>query len=131
MTFSVEGAIGDAVERLTTQAGAVLVLVLAAFGTLGTAAGQDIARGVVEFVLNELEGAPWRDDLTAEQLEALESVEAELEAAVAELPLALGLAFTLALLACAYVAATADDSADADAPRRDSPGEYSSRDDGW
>jgi hypothetical protein len=91
MTFSTEDAIGDAIDRLTTQAGAVLVLALALFGTIRTAAGQDITRGIVETILEELETAEWRDDLGPEGVEALETVESELEGAIADLPLALGL----------------------------------------
>lgn len=105
MSFKTGEVLGDAVDRLTTSAGAVLIGGIALFGILRTAAGQDITRGVLEWVLDQLETAGFRDDLGPQQLEALESVEAELEAHIAELPLALGLSPGLAagLWLLAYV----------------------------
>jgi hypothetical protein len=91
MTFTVEDAFSEAVERLTTQAAAVLATAMVLFGLLQTAAGQDIYEGVVERILDALADAEFRSELGPEELDALETVETELEASISELPLALGL----------------------------------------
>lgn len=56
MGFQTEEVVSDAIDRLRTQAGAVLVGGLTLFSVVRTAAGQDIARGVIDAVLEELEG---------------------------------------------------------------------------
>lgn len=91
MTYNLKETFGGSIDRLTTQAGAVLIAGLALFSTLRTAAGQDIFAGIVERILDELSSADFRDDLGPNQLSYVEQVEAELEAEVADLPLALGL----------------------------------------
>ena len=88
MSFTVGGVLKDAVERLTTSAGAVLIAALTVVGIIQTAAGQEIVRGVLERFRAELQNPEVRDQLTAEQLEMAET---EIDAAMAELPLALGL----------------------------------------
>jgi len=105
MAIDVEESIDEAIQRLTTRAGGVLIAGLTLFGVLRKAAGQDIARAIGEAILSELESAAFRDDLAADQLEALEAAEAELEGILAELPLALGLSpgAALAVWLLAYV----------------------------
>lgn len=91
MKFSVGDAFSEAIERLTTQAGAILIAGITLFSVLRTGAGQDIYSGIVERILSELQRSEFRSDLGPEQLEAVESAEAELEASIADLPLSLGL----------------------------------------
>jgi hypothetical protein len=91
MTIDVEASIDEAIERVTTRAGGVLIAVLTLIGVLRAAAEQDIARSIGESVISALEDAAFREELTAEQLQTLENAEAELEATLADLPLALGL----------------------------------------
>lgn len=91
MTFTVDGVFSEAVERLTTQAAAVLAAAMVLVGLLQTAAGQDIYEGVVERILDALADAEFRSELGPEELDTLETVETELESSVSDLPLALGL----------------------------------------
>ncbi len=105
MTFTVGQTFKEAIDRLTTQAAAVIIAGLAVFGIIRTAAGQDIYTGIVEGILDSLETADFREDLGPNATEALESAEAELEASIAELSLALGLSPSIAavLWLIAYV----------------------------
>jgi len=91
MSFTVGEALSGAVDRLTTSAGALLIGGLALFGIVRTGAGQDVYRGIVEEILDELEGADFRDNLGPQQTDALETAEIAMEESIAELPLALGL----------------------------------------
>lgn len=90
-SFEIGTVFGDSVERIATSVGALLIAGIAFFGVVRTAAGQDIARGTLEWILAELEDPELREQLGPEQLEALEAAETELNAVLADLPLALGL----------------------------------------
>lgn len=105
MTFSVGQTFSEAIDRLTTQVAAVIIGGLALFGIIRTAAGQDIYAGIVESILDALATADFREDLGPNATETLETVEADLEASIAELPLALGLSPSIAavLWLIAYV----------------------------
>lgn len=91
MSFNVTDSFREAIERLSTSAGAILVVGLAFFGTIRTAAGQDITAGIAERILTELQDPEFRDQLGPQQTEAVETVEMEIESFIADLPLALGL----------------------------------------
>lgn len=88
MSFDAGDVLTDAVDRLTTGAGAVLVGGLALFGIVRTVAEQDIARALLEWVLAELDDPAVREELGPEEYE---TIRGELEAVLADLPLALGL----------------------------------------
>jgi hypothetical protein len=90
MTFAIDEVFSEAVERLTTQAAAVLATATVLFSLLRTAAGQDIYRGIAERILDALADAEFRSELGPEELDAVETVETELEASISDLPLALG-----------------------------------------
>ena len=91
MSFTVGDSISDAVERLTTSAGAALIAGLTVAGIVQTAAEQDIARGFLEWVLDQLADPEFRDELSASELESVELVEEAINTYIAELPLAFGL----------------------------------------
>lgn len=88
MTFNVSDTVAEAVDRLTTSAAAVLIAALTVVGVLQTAALQDILRGFLEWMLVQLEDPEVRAELTASEIETLEE---QINAYIAELPLALGL----------------------------------------
>ena len=94
----------DAVERLTTSAGAILVVAMTVVGVVQTAALQDILRAFLESMLDVLDDPEFREELSASDLETLES---QIDAALADLPLAMGLSPTAAALVwlLAFVAA--------------------------
>lgn len=95
-------AIGDVVERsfdrLTTTAGILIVGALGVVGVAQTVVMQDVVRGILEGVLGILDDPALRADLTAEQLEAIESAEQGIESTIADMPLALGIDPWLAAL---------------------------------
>lgn len=91
MNFSISDVAQRGFDRLSTPVGGVIVAVLAVVGIGQTAVWQDLIRNAVETILEELETAEWRDELTSEQLEMLELFEESLESVLDELHLALGL----------------------------------------
>lgn len=91
MTFTATESIRGAIDRMATQAGALLVAGLSLFGTLRAAAGQDIYAGIVERVLRELAERNVRDTLGPEGTDTLDTIESELVSSATDLPLALGL----------------------------------------
>lgn len=95
MTFDVGNVLSDAFERLTTRAGAILVVGLTIVGIVRTAAIQDLVRTFLEWFRDQLEDPEIRDQLTAEEVE---TIEREIDTTLSELPLALGLSPELAAL---------------------------------
>lgn len=98
MTFDIGTVLNEAAERLATSAGAILVGGLALFGIVRAAAAQDVVRGVFERLLEIFADPEFRAELGPEELQALEDAERAIEAALAELPLALGLSPGVAAL---------------------------------
>lgn len=98
MNFSVGDVAQRGFDRISTPIGAVVVAALAVIGIGQTAVWQDLVRNAVESILEELETAEWRDELTSQQLETLELVEETLESFLDELHLALGLDASVAWL---------------------------------
>lgn len=88
MTFNVSDTVAETVERLTTSAAAVLIAALTVVGVLQTAALQDILRGFLEWTLELLNDPEVSAELTASEIE---TAEAQINAYISELPLALGL----------------------------------------
>jgi len=91
MSINVGDSLKGALERLTTSAAGILLLGLTLFGVVRAAATQDLIRALIERILTEFQNPDFRADLDASQLEALETVEAEFQTFINDLPLALGL----------------------------------------
>ncbi|PSP27524.1 hypothetical protein BRC65_05190 [Halobacteriales archaeon QH_2_65_14] len=91
MEFDIGDVVNDGFERLATSVGAVVIVGWALFGIVRTAAGQDVFRAGLERLLEVFENPEFRDQLNPEQLQAVEELETEINASLADLPLALGL----------------------------------------
>jgi hypothetical protein len=91
MTFTATDSIRGAIDRMATQAGALLIAGVALFGTLRAAAGQDIYAGIAERILREITRRDLRAELGPEGTEILDTVQSELIESATDLPLALGL----------------------------------------
>lgn len=88
MTFDVVDVAKDAIDRLATGVGAVVVLGLAAFGVVQTAGWQDLARAAAERLRAQLTTPEARAELTDAQVAEIQQ---GIDAFIAELPLAFGL----------------------------------------
>lgn len=95
MEFSVGNVLGDAVDRLTTTTGAVLIAGLAVFGLVQSAGSQTFSQRLLERLAAAVDDPAARELLSPEQVDVLLS---EMETAAAELPLALELGTVPALL---------------------------------
>ncbi|QRV14381.1 hypothetical protein JMJ58_15765 [Haloterrigena salifodinae] len=88
MAFNVGNTVSEAVDRLTTSAAAVLIAALTVIGVAQTAALQDILRGFLEWTVEMLHDPEVSGELSASEIETAEE---QINAYIADLPLALGL----------------------------------------
>lgn len=88
MAIDVGTTVGEALERVTTAAGAVLVALFAVVGTLWNVALQDLLRETSEQILADIRAYETAD---AEVEQALRDLETSLEQTQSELHLAVGL----------------------------------------
>lgn len=91
MTFDLGDVLGRGVDRLTSAAGAIMIVALGIVGVAQTIVIQDLIRAFLEGLLSILDDPAFREGLTAEQLSTLDEAESDIESAIADLPLALGL----------------------------------------
>lgn len=88
MSFNVGDTASDAVERVTTSAAGVLIAGLTLVGVAQTAALQTILSGFLEWMIEVVNDPEFNEELSASEVETIEE---ELNAAIANLPLALDL----------------------------------------
>lgn len=91
MSFDVGTVLNQAIERVATSVGAIVIGGLALTGFVRTVAGQDLVRALLERLLSELRREEFREGMGPEQLEAVEEAERAIETYLAELPLAMGM----------------------------------------
>lgn len=132
MSFTVSDVVTDAIDRLTTAAGALLIAALAVAGVVQTAGWHDLFRAAAERLLALLESPEAQAELTPGQITAAEEA---IELFIADLTLALGLgpALAAALVLLGYVLAlvVVVFLIDAIALGRSSPGELGVERVGW
>lgn len=91
MSFSVGGVVSDTIDRIATQAGALLIGVITLIGVVQTAAWQDITTGILERVQAEITDPERQAGWTSESVEQANEIDAMIDEYIADLPLALGI----------------------------------------
>ena len=76
---------------MTTAVGVTVVAAFSLIGIARTAAWEDIFRGILEEVQATLDDPQLRNELTGEQIEMIETAQADIDATIADLSFAMGL----------------------------------------
>lgn len=91
MSFSVGSVVSDTIDRIATQAGALLIGAITLLGVVQTAAWQDIIAGILERVQEEITDPERQAGWTSESVERANEMDARIDEYIADLPLALGI----------------------------------------